>query len=262
MIPPKPRILVTGGETFLGVNIASALLAEGAEVTLLVRQGRERMLGVLADRVRWHGADVWDPASLRGRARGHAWVINTVGSMTAEPSSGLTHHRLNVVSARNVANMCISDGVSNMLLFSVVGAPWINRQYIRAKREAETYLARVGLNGVIVRAPLIYVRGEPRPLFYRLASALIGSPPLSWLGLGQWAPLPLDVLARGVARLVLRGPKRRINYALDLRRLNTRDELRGVAVVPPQVTQGLQITPESALPFDSVDDNVPFGWTP
>jgi hypothetical protein len=85
---------------------------------------------------------------------------------------------------------------------------------------------------------------------------------LSWIGLGQWAPLPLDVLARGVARLVLRGPKRRINYARDLQRLNTRDELRGVAVVPPQVTQGLQITPESALPFDSIDDNVPFGWTP
>jgi uncharacterized protein YbjT (DUF2867 family) len=261
MIPPKPRILVTGGETFLGINIASALLAEGADVTLLVRPGREKTLGVLADRVRWYVADVWDPASLRGRARGHAWVINTVGSMVAEPSSGLTYHRLNVVSARNVANMCISDGVSNMLLFSVAGAPWINRQYIRAKREAETYLARIGLNGVIVRAPLVYVRGAPRPLFYRLASAVIGRPPLSWLGLGKWAPLPLDVVARGVARLVLRGPTRRINYAGDLRRLNTRDELRGVANVPPQVTQGLQMTTEGALPFDSIDDNAPFGWT-
>lgn len=260
MIPPKPRILVTGGEAFLGVNVASALLAEGAEVTVLVRPGREKALGVLADRVRWYVADVWDPASLRGRARGHAWVIHTVGSMVADPRQGLTYHRLNVVSARNVANMCISDGVSNMLLFSVAAAPWINRQYVRAKREAENYLARVGLNGVIVRAPLVYVRGAQRPLFYRLASALLGHPPLAWLGFGRWAPLPLDVVARGVARMVLRGPTKRINYASDLRKLNTRDELRGEVSVPPQVAQGLQVTSESALPFDSIDDSAPFGW--
>lgn len=261
MIPPKPRILVTGGETFLGINIASALLAEGADVTVLVRAGRENALGVLVDRVRWHVADVWDPASLRGRARGHAWVIHTVGSMVADPRNGLTYHRLNVVSARNVANMCISDGVANMLLFSVASAPWINRHYVRAKREAETYFARVGLNGTIVRAPLVYARGAQRPLFYRLASALIGHPPLSWLGLGRWAPLPMDVVARGVARLVLRGASRRIYYASDLRRLNTRDELRGMVNVPPQGVQGLQMTSDNALPFDSIDESAPFGWT-
>ena len=35
------HILVTGGGTFVGDNIAAALLAEGAEVTLLVRPGAE-----------------------------------------------------------------------------------------------------------------------------------------------------------------------------------------------------------------------------
>ena len=47
---PRHRVLVTGGEAFLGLNIASALLAEGAEVTLLVRSGAEDRLGVLANR--------------------------------------------------------------------------------------------------------------------------------------------------------------------------------------------------------------------
>src|ERR1700741_2991746 len=134
------RILVTGGGTFLGDNIAAALLAEGAEVTLLVRPGTEDKLGPLAQRVRWWTADVWNPASLRGRARGHASVIHTVGSLSADPVQGLNHHWLNFVSARNVANMCVSDGVPHIVLMSSARAPWVNGHYLRAKREAENYI--------------------------------------------------------------------------------------------------------------------------
>src|SRR5438046_1828432 len=80
----KARVLVTGGGTFLGDSIAAALLAEGVEVTLLVRPEAEEKIGVLAQRVRTYTADVWDPASLKGRARGHASVIHTVGSLSAD----------------------------------------------------------------------------------------------------------------------------------------------------------------------------------
>ena len=64
-------ILVTGGGTFLGDNIASALLAAGEDVSLLVRPGAEDNLGALAQTTRWSTADVWHPASLRGKARFH-----------------------------------------------------------------------------------------------------------------------------------------------------------------------------------------------
>jgi uncharacterized protein YbjT (DUF2867 family) len=258
----RNRILVTGGETFLGVNIASALLLEGADVTLLVRPGAEERLGVLERRVRWYAADVWDTASLRGRARGNYMVIHTVGSMVADPARGLTHHRLNVISARNVANMCISDGVPYMMLLSTTAAPWISRSYIRAKREAEQYLSRIGLHAAIVRAPLVYVRGMPRPWFYRAMTALGGIPPISWLGFNRIAPMPMDVLARGTARLALSPLSKVIYYAPDLRRLNRRDELRGQAEAMLAVEQSLRVTSDSALPFDAVDDSTPFGWTP
>jgi uncharacterized protein YbjT (DUF2867 family) len=196
-------VLVTGGGTFLGGNIASALLAEGAEVTLLVRPGTEERLGPLAQRTRWYTADIWNPASLRGRARNHAMVIHTVGSMNADPSQGLSHHRLNFLSARNVANMCISDGVPHMVLISSVHAPWISRSYIKSKREAEHYLNRIGLNSSIIRAPLTYVRGHPRPFFYQLMTLFGTIPPLSWFWFRRVAPMPVDMLARGVARIAL-----------------------------------------------------------
>src|SRR5690606_26216754 len=175
--PSRSRVLVTGGGTFLGDYIAAALVAEGADVTLLVRPGAEDRLGGLAERVRWATADVWDAASLRGRARGHQCVVHTVGSLIADPAQGLTHHRLNFMSARNVVNMCSSDGVPTCVLMSTVRAPWLNRQYVAAKREAEEYVRRVGVNAVVVRAPLVYRRGSSRPLFYRLVSALRLIPP-------------------------------------------------------------------------------------
>lgn len=255
------RILVTGGGTFLGDNITAALLSEGAEVTLLVRPGLEDRLGTLAQQVRWWTADIWNPASLRGRARGHTAIIHTIGSMIADPAQGLTHHRLNVVSARNAATMCITDGVPHMVLMSAAAAPWVSREYVRTKREAEQYLQRVGVKATIIRAPLAYVRGQPRPLFYRLMSVLGRFPPTSWLGFGHTAPMPIDVLARGVARLTLEAERSRmIYYAPDLRRRNHRYELQQPLIrddddTPPSGTRRIH-------PFEFLDDNTPFGWSP
>ncbi|MCO6445933.1 MAG: hypothetical protein J5J04_17815, partial [Anaerolineae bacterium] len=68
-------------------------------------------------------------------------------------------------------------------------------------------------------------------------------------------PMPVDVLARAVARAAL-NPRRvakPILYAPDLRRMNTRDERRG---------RGPEISVENVPPpFDALDD-VPIGFTP
>lgn len=259
----KQRVLVVGGGTYLGLNIAAALLAAGADVSLIIRPGNEDRLGPLSMRVRWHVADVWDPASLRGRARGAQVVIHTVGSMVSDPARGLTFHRLNVVSARNTANMCISDGVPHLILLSTVRAPWISLQYVRAKREAESYLDRVGLQSSIIRAPLTFIPGQNRALFYRLLSAVGSVPPLSWSPVGRIAPMPLDVLARGVAQIAVNGePSRKIYYARDLRRLskqvNHADALADATDHAPPTTHDQ----EDANPLDLLNDDTPFGWMP
>lgn len=260
MLNANPRVLVTGGATLLGDTIAAALLAEGAEVTLLVRPGAEEKLGPLSHRTRCLSADVWDPASLRGRARGHAVVIHTVGSMLSDPSQGLTHHRLNFVSARNAANMCVGDGVPHIVFISSVRTPWVSRRYIRAKREAEAYIIRIGLKTSIIRAPIVYLRGQRREPFFRLMTLLGSVPPLSWLGLNRIAPMPLDILARGIARLALeRERNRTYYYAPDLRRRNTRQEMRRPIALPPTQRDD---SDRPTHPMAYQDENVPFGWTP
>lgn len=256
------RVLVTGGGTFLGDYIAAMLLAEGVQVSLLLRPDAGDRLGTLAQRARILRADVWDSASLRGQGRGHQHVIHTVGSVIDDPAKGLTHHRLNFISARNVANMCVGDGVPHLVLMSSANAPWLSRRYLRSKREAETYLMRVGLQSTIIRAPLTYIRGMPRHPFYQLVSGVGMLPPLSWLGMRRIAPMPIDVLARGVARSTLNPlSRKRVYYANDLRRLNTRQELRQQAFY----AEALQVTDANAPkphPIAFLDDEAPFGWTP
>lgn len=254
------KILVTGGGTFLGDSIAAALLAAGAEVTLLVRSGAESNVAAFADRARVVSADVWNPASLKGRARGHQHVIHTVGGLRADPSQGLTYQYLNFISARNVANLCVSAGVPHMVLLSSARAPWINGGYVAAKRQAEAYLMRAGVRTTIIRAPLVYLRGSRRPLFYRFMTLLGMIPPLSWLGMRRIAPMPVDVLARGVARLTLE-PRResKIFYAGDVRRANSPTErARGTPHEP--LLSDDSTKPKS--PFRHHGEDAPFGWTP
>jgi uncharacterized protein YbjT (DUF2867 family) len=227
----------------------------------MVRPDAKDKLGALAQRVRRITADVWDPASLRGRARDHAHVIHTVGSMVANPAQGLTYHRLNFVSARNATNMCISDGVPNLVLISSVRAPWINRRYIHAKREAEAYIARVGLNAQIIRAPLVYLRGQSRPLFYQMITLLGSTPPISWLGFNRIAPMPVDILARGIARITLEEHHTKTYYyAPDLRRRNSRQEQRGI--VPMAIPRIPNQPPRPVHPFETLPEDTPFGWSP
>jgi len=253
-------ILVTGGGTYLGANIASALLAEGAKVSLLVRPGAEDNLGPLAQYTRWSTADVWSPASLRGKARLHSAVIHTVGSLGADPARGLSFRRLNFESARNVANMCVSDGVERMILLSGVSAPWISRAYIRSKREAEEYIIRMGLRAMIVRAPLLYTVGQDRPFFYRALSLLGALPPFSWLYPGRIAPMPVDTLARGVATLALSPHEDQlIYYARDLRKRIRRGMTRPAAA---SMDTYMVDSADFKSPYEALDEDLPFGWSP
>ncbi|MCY4464570.1 MAG: NAD(P)H-binding protein [Chloroflexi bacterium] len=247
-------ILVTGGGSFLGSYIAAALLAEGLAVSLLVQPGAEDKLGQLSRHTRWSRADVWSPGSLRGKARDHAAVIHTVGSLSDDPAHGASFERLNLVSARNVANMCISDGVERLIFISGSRAPWLNRGYIQSKRAAEAFLRRSGLRITIVRAPLLYARDQDRALFFRLCTRLGKLPPLAWLGLGNAAPLAVELLARGVAQLALAdGYENAIVYARELQTLARHATVPAEEILPDHEHREL---------YDAPDEDLPFGWTP
>ncbi|MEO0561674.1 MAG: hypothetical protein AAF125_06155, partial [Chloroflexota bacterium] len=103
------------------------------------------------------------------------------------------------------------------------------------------YLRRVGLQHTIVRAPLIYARGQPRSFTYRIVN-LVALLPLLFQ---RSAPMPSDVFARGVARVATAPGARRLFYARDLWRLNTRPERRGSPLERPAESPTIEEPPLS-----------------
>lgn len=253
MTDRKPRrIFVAGGTGFVGYRVVWALLDEGAEVTVLVRPESEEKLGPLRHRVRQVIGDPWNPASLRGRARGHHVVVHLMGGMKPDPKRGLTFRHLNFVSARNVAQMAVNDGVPHFVLLSASVAPLgVPGGYIESKREAERYVQKSGLAWTIVRAPALYAPGGIRNSLSVLI-AFLSRFPLLGLPFAPYAPMSVDRAARGIASLALTGDDldNRLITPRALRRIGRAAERR---YTPP---------PEALIAAGRDDDEPPFGWLP
>ena len=251
-VRPNPRrVFVAGASGFLGASVVYALLEEGAEVTALIPP--ETTLPWGRERVQVVEGDAWNPGSLAGRSRGHGAVIHLVGSLRQQPARGLTYTHLNVTSLRNIARMAITDGVPHLLFLSAAWAPWLPGDYLDSKREAERYLRRSGIeHWTIIRAPLVYPRGGlGNPLLLLFAG--LGALPLLGWPVARWSPLPVDVAARGIARLSLTGQARgEIVYGPRLRRLNAGYERRLTAPTSGSDHAHAQMG----------EDEPPFGWLP
>ncbi|RMF52981.1 MAG: NAD-dependent epimerase/dehydratase family protein [Chloroflexota bacterium] len=250
------RIFVTGGTGFLGFRVVRALLDEGAQVTVLVRPDQEEKLGVLRASVQVVHGDVWNPASLRGRGRGHGVVIHLVGGMKPNAARGLTFRHLNFVSARNAAQMAANDGVPHYLLLSAAAAPGVPSGYLEAKREAERYVQKCGLAWTIIHAPPLYAPGEPRSPLGLLLSFLGVLPTIGW-ALSNMRPLSAELAARAIAQLALSADsfKNRLIAPAQLRRL-------GFAAERRLRQRHLQSAAPSSDHEALEDDEPPFGWLP
>jgi len=249
------RILVTGATGFLGFRVVLALLDADIAVTVITTPEQDGVLAPIADRLQILHADIWSRASLKGLSRGQDGIIHLVGSTKADPSRGLTYQQINLVSARNVIGMAISDGVLNCMLLSAAALPgMMPSQYIFSKREAEDYLLNSGLQPLIVRAPALFEPSINRPLLSVLELGAI-LPPTRWL-ISQYIPLPVDIAARGIAHLALNihDYAGRIYYANDLRKLARRSS------ASPNALRRQLVAP-SRSEGDMLED-VPFGWLP
>lgn len=232
----------------------AALLEGGASVSVVVRPDQQEKIAAIANRVRVLEGDIWNRASLKGLARGHDAVVHLVGSVKSDPARGLTYQQINLVSARHVIGMAVSDGVLNFVFLSATGLPaQLPQDYLRSKRDAEEYLKNSGLEWVIIRAPLLFEPGFRTPILTTL-STLGVLPPISWFT-GSMMPLPVDIAARGIASVALRAQdyEQRTLYAANLRRL-ARRQARGPLVVRPAVLARQR-------ELDKLDET-PFGWTP
>ncbi|MFC1959626.1 NAD-dependent epimerase/dehydratase family protein [Chloroflexota bacterium] len=260
------KIFVSGATGFIGKAVVYALLEAGAQVTALIPPNALVSPSVPGSpqnplnipdpegRLRQVEGDVWHRGSLSGRSRGHQTVIHLIGSTRQNPEQGQTYQHLNVVSTQNIARMTIGDGVPRLIFLSAAGAPWLPRAYIQNKRAAERYLQRSGARWTTIRAPLAYPAGRlhnPLLLFFSgMASIPIMGRPFT-----RWAPLPVDVMARGIAQLALDEDSSGTTiYGRDLRRYSR--------LYTPATSPFEQPANNQQQPRQQNNENTPFGWLP
>lgn len=250
---PTQRIFVAGATGFVGNAVVYSLLEAGVQVTALVPAGRHLQVGNGNRQLRIVEGDAWNRGSLTGRSRGHSAVIHLVGSLHQNPTRGQSYHHTNVDSLQNITRMAIGDGVPLLVYLSTSGAPWLPSGYTSSKREAEDYLQRSGMRYSIVRAPLVYPRGKlQNPLL--IMTSIGGAVPLLGRPLSRWAPLPIDVLARGITEVALsREWANTILYGRQLRQISRTYMTR----FAPRLAE-----PDPLADLEDRDDNAPFGWLP
>jgi len=196
-----PRVLVTGGNGFIGREVCRRAVEAGHAVVGLARRGRPAGAEAWMDRVEWVAADVLDPGAWRVHLDGCGAVIHCVGIIAENRKSGATFERVNGDSAIAAAEEAERAAVGAFVFISASALPpGVGAGYIQAKRRAEDRIHRLAPRAVILRPGFVYGTGRlpslPLAALIQLATYL----PVVGAGARGSRPLPVDTVARAALR--------------------------------------------------------------
>jgi uncharacterized protein YbjT (DUF2867 family) len=192
------KIVITGGNGFVGRQIAQQAVRQGLKIISIARTGKpstHSASSLLA--VDWVQADVFDVAEWQHHLIGSGAVIHCIGIIEENPELGQTFERMIFESARVVALAAKKAGVRRFVYLSAgAGAPETPPAYMENKLKAENFLRSLGLSLTILRPGLIYGSDKPETvqeneqIQYLLTDPHIG--PHIWPN----RPLPVESVAK------------------------------------------------------------------
>jgi UDP-glucose 4-epimerase len=173
--------LVTGGTGKVGRRLVTALLEQGADVSVLTRHPRTARSLWPGKPLQIRGADLTDSSTLGGRLDGIELVFHLASYSPAPRESDVyqaaTHWPVTVEGTRNLLDAALAVGVRRIVYLSSVkvmgegiGAgdgpvdestpPAPDTLYGRAKLEAERSILAIGESGTmqvcVLRSPMVY----------------------------------------------------------------------------------------------------------
>jgi nucleoside-diphosphate-sugar epimerase len=182
------RVLVTGGNGFLGRAVVEELLARGHAVTSGARRAQPEIEALGARTV---ALDLRELDSVRNAVAGHAAVVHSA-ALTGVWGRRADYVETNVLGTRRVLQACIEQGVERLVYTGSPSACFDGRDHVRAGNdlpyarsflspypetkavaEAEVLLAngRLGLLTTVLRPHLILGARDPHLVPRLLARA-------------------------------------------------------------------------------------------
>ena len=181
------KIAITGGTGFVGAHLASGLLANGHEVVLLSRSAQNREPNPCVTRV---ASDLSDPTILAAAFAGCDAVAHCAG--INRELGNQTYQRVHIDGTRNVVEAARQAGVRRIALMSFLRArPNCGSPYHESKWAAEEILRNSGLDYTIIKAGMVYGRGDH--MLDHLSHAFYTFPVLATVGFRQKAIRPLAI---------------------------------------------------------------------
>lgn len=172
--PPTEKLLVLGGNGFVGSHICREALDRGLRVNSLSRSGRSSLSDDWANRVTWHQGDLLSPDSWKEALSGVTAVISCVGGF----GSNSHMYKINGTANINAIRAASEEGVKRFVYISAADfglASYLLRGYYEGKRATETeLLTKFPYAGVILRPGFIY--GTRSVGSVKLPLGVIGSP--------------------------------------------------------------------------------------
>jgi nucleoside-diphosphate-sugar epimerase len=163
------RILVLGGNGFVGKAICRAAVNRGLEVNSLARSPVHNLEPLLRNRVKWIQGDALDMGAYREALQDVDTVIHSIGIIVEPQDKSATYESANrdTLLASLKALNAFHDSVERFAFVSAANFGFLGRfllaRYMSAKQEAEKALiARIDLTRIIARPSFMY--GKDRPI--------------------------------------------------------------------------------------------------
>jgi uncharacterized protein YbjT (DUF2867 family) len=181
------KIAITGGTGFIGRHLASRLAAEGVEVVLLARKDRGELN---RPGVSFVESDLSDPSVLREAFAGCDAVAHCAG--INREIGRQTYQRVHIEGTRHVTEAANAVGVKKVVLMSFLRArPHCGSAYHESKWAAEKLVTESGLDYTIIRASMVYGRGDH--MLDHLSHALHTFPLFAMVGFKEKGIRPLAI---------------------------------------------------------------------
>ncbi|XWS70545.1 hypothetical protein CRYUN_Cryun03dG0056600 [Craigia yunnanensis] len=175
-VPPplSEKLLVLGGNGFVGSHICKEALNRGLTVASLSRSGRSSLHDSWAKNVTWHQGNLVSFDSWKEALNGVTSVISCVGGF----GSNSYMYKINGTANINAIRAAAEKGVKRFVYISAADfglANYLLQGYYEGKRAAETeLLTKFPYGGVILRPGFIYgTRSVGR---VQLPLSVVGSP--------------------------------------------------------------------------------------